>query len=356
MSGSDKVMKLSLWHGKEDEWRMWSKKFMGRASHMEYLSIMSGDVKLPTDAEYSAASDEKKKEYDAIKKKNKLGYYELCSCMDDLKSFNLVDEHDGDLFEAWKALKEEFEPTTGEVLVTLLEDYHTMRLENARLDITKYISEMENKRQKLAILGHKINDQSFMVQILATLPKEYILLTSHLTREVSQGTLGLADLRAELKSVYLRLKKANNWKDDENALFAKGKFKKRFKGNCLTCGKQGHKSAECWEKEENKSKRPKNWKKKSPDSEDNGPGDKKSKFSGTCWNCGEQGHRSSNCPKKERANKAEEDLAETSEEEEGAMIATVVEETLSDKIYLTLDKFENGVWIADTGASSHMTN
>ena len=30
----------------------------------------------------------------------------------DAKSFNLVKEHEGDLYDAWQALSEEFEPQT----------------------------------------------------------------------------------------------------------------------------------------------------------------------------------------------------------------------------------------------------
>jgi len=40
--------------------------------------------------------------------------------------------------------------------------------------------------------------------------------------------------------------------DTEKALTAK-QYKKPFKGMCNTCGKQGHKSVDCWENERNKS-------------------------------------------------------------------------------------------------------
>ena len=39
-----------------------------------------------------------------------------------------------------------------------------------------------------------------------------------------------------------------------------GRKKVRFNGKCNHCGKVGHKEVDCWEKEENADKRPKNWK------------------------------------------------------------------------------------------------
>jgi hypothetical protein len=42
-----------------------------------------------------------------------------------------------------------------------------------------------------------------------------------------------------------------------------GTKKVKFFGNCNNCGLRGHTGKDCWEKEENKNKRPTGWKKKS---------------------------------------------------------------------------------------------
>jgi hypothetical protein len=39
--------------------------------------------------------------------------------------------------------------------------------------------------------------------------------------------------------------------------------KQSFLGKCKNCGIRGHTGKDCWEKEENKNKRPAGWKKKS---------------------------------------------------------------------------------------------
>jgi Zinc knuckle len=39
-----------------------------------------------------------------------------------------------------------------------------------------------------------------------------------------------------------------------------GSNSKKFSGKCFNCGKEGHRSTDCWEKDENKDKRPKGYK------------------------------------------------------------------------------------------------
>jgi hypothetical protein len=46
---------------------------------------------------------------------------------------------------------------------------------------------------------------------------------------------------------------------------SKPKFKKQFKGECRQCGAKGHKAADYWDNDKNKSKCPSNYKKRTPD-------------------------------------------------------------------------------------------
>ena len=39
-----------------------------------------------------------------------------------MKSFNLVNEHEGDLYPAWTPLSDEYEPMTADALIELLGD------------------------------------------------------------------------------------------------------------------------------------------------------------------------------------------------------------------------------------------
>ena len=43
--------------------------------------------------------------------------------MSDVKSFELVKEHEGDLYNMWQALSEDFEPHTGILLIELLSEF-----------------------------------------------------------------------------------------------------------------------------------------------------------------------------------------------------------------------------------------
>ena len=110
-------------------------------------------------------------------------------------------------------------------------------------------------------------------------------------------------------------------------------FVKQFKGKCRNCGKQGHKSTDCWENENNKHKRPNNYKQKKNGQHYNNPNI-------ICYNCNEKGHIKSKYPKLNTQTK-------------NAMVASSNEVVLMTAKYSDI---EQNVWIGDTGASNHMMN
>ena len=81
-------------------------------------------------------------------------------------------------------------------------------------------------------------------------------------RDLNRGVaLTLPDVKDDIRQIYGSLK-AKDHKSGEAILAVKQGFKKT-KTDCRTCGRKGHKSADCWDNIKNKDKRPPNY--KSPD-------------------------------------------------------------------------------------------
>ena len=354
-----KSVKIIYWSGKEEDWTMWSTKFKMRGIARGYGDVLTGDKTVKTDDEIAMiADDDLKKDELGMQKSAREGYMELIMSMQDIKSFNIVKEHENNLYDAWLALQDEFEPTTPEALIEEIEEYNESKLHDAKTNVGDWLTELELKRQRLKVMGYDINDQMFMTHILSSLPKEYVVMTTDLYSLLVEKKLNVKELKLKLKRVFKALKKANNWTGEETALYSNEtskddktnyKFKKRFKGMCNFCGKQGHKAVDCWEREENKSKRPNNWK--------NGPNNWKNGNNGnvkkvTCFLCGEQGHKVFNCPKNPHSAKCMQEN-ETSAQEHLLICEDAKTDNISQKDY---DVLCEDIWIADSGATSHMTN
>jgi hypothetical protein len=76
-------------------------------------------------------------------------------------------------------------------------------------------------------------------------------------------------------------------------------FKKRFKGDCSLCKKQGHKGVDCWTKKRQENGNNSNRKNKS---NNNGSGRDKSKIK--CYGCGKLGHNANECKNDNEASNA----------------------------------------------------
>ena len=318
-----KAIRTLPWSGKEEDWQMWSQKFIMRGMLKGYLKIMDGSVSAPDQSididnlvheDGTNATEDEKEAARKARKLNNDGYVDLIFAMQDVKSFNLVQENEGMLYGAWTALKDEFEPSTGSDIVRLTKEFANSKLENAKLDIVEWLTDLEHKRQRLKLAGKVIEDLDFMTHVLANLPKEYLEISSRLERDLGKKILTVKEMRSELKIHYIKMKEVNNWTENEIALAAttnnsSSRFTKQFKGRCRNCGRLGHKSANCWEREENKNKRPKNWQPSSGSTQSNSNSNQ-NRTTGRCWNCGERGHVQMNCPKKEQANRANQSTQE----------------------------------------------
>ena len=67
--------------------------------------------------------------------------------MSNVKSFNLVKEHEGDLYNVWQALLEEFEPQTEILLIELLSKFNGNKLTDSKTNVTESMSMLELQHQ-----------------------------------------------------------------------------------------------------------------------------------------------------------------------------------------------------------------
>ena len=149
---------------------------------------------------------------------------------------------------------------------------------------------------------------------MASLPSEYDHLIPHLEEELNDMTIEM--LKQKLRPVYQRQKRRDNdgedqalyMSEEESAMAATGSFK----GRCYVCGKMGHKGITCPERKEVKG----NWRFMNQNNiKYNGPA--RNTRSMICSYCGKRGHISKSCwQKNDDVKSAKAFLASVEEENE----------------------------------------
>jgi hypothetical protein len=115
------------------------------------------------------------------------------------------------------------------------------------------------------------------------------------------GKLDLMEIKKAFRTTWAGLKQMspNTTQQSETALIVKERarpsnFKRIFKGDCRTCGKKGHKSADCRENPNNSDKHPATWNSKTPEAAH------KTVNNHHCGYCNKDGHSEERCFKKKR--------------------------------------------------------
>lgn len=276
-SSEMKSVRVLAFSGKAEDWDEWSTKFETIASQRGYYDVMTGktpcpkaslsiDEKTPNGTAYVITSEDKRNELKEARKANTEGYRDLTLSTTTMafkivKSSKTEDLPAGDLKLAWANLKAEWEPTTTGARVNLVKELVKYKLENVKYNITDWLTNLDLLRVRLLDMKHNISDEYLITHILANLPAEYNEKVSALQTDLRKGTLDLKELKIQLKEKYDMMAATNGWTEEEMALMTVvtpkkgqskgGPFRKPFKGSCHHCGKQGHKSQDCWDKDEN---------------------------------------------------------------------------------------------------------
>lgn len=307
------TIRVVLFNGNKSDWMMWDEKFLARARRRGYKDILLGRAKesVPTDEEYEFLNEDEEGDMSKIKLRqlNELAYDDLILSMDTTTAsgkvaFNLVraakskDYQDGNAMAAYKRLKSKYAPETGPTLTKLHKAFYSSKLKrNSDPDV--FITELEDIRVRMEEMSSSMTDEQFMVYVVNNLTKDYEVSVDLMGRRIgaSKNPLTVEELREELNLRYERIGSNKNDDDDEeHALYAGNKYK----GKCNHCGKQGHKSDSCWEKDP--SKRPANRNGRSSGRNNSNKGT--TRFAGKCNYCQIPGHKEIDCRKKQRDEQA----------------------------------------------------
>lgn len=382
---TEKTVKILPFDGEEDNWTMWSGKFLARAEEKGYASILEGDERAPDDSESLDENipDEAKKI--KLRSLNKKAYNDLLMSQNDKTAYGIVyhaktsDLPKGDAYFAWEELKDYYEPDTGATKVELLNDFNKMKLKDTSTDPSQWITEMLTLRTKLKNVGYQIDEDHLMINILNKLPKDYDNVVTMCEMDMESKSLTVKKIRTRLNAKFKKIKAQEEEeaeKKEEEALMSKGGFKKQFKGRCKNCGRIGHKAYQCkfvgggrGRGQQGRGGGGRNVqgyvRSQESDKKNTTP-----RFDGYCLQCGKYGHKAMHCwhnpinknknnKKEEKANTTQEksNNEESSDEEIG--LINIEDNDDNEAGFATCrpcnDKIQKNIWIANSGASCHLT-
>jgi hypothetical protein len=286
-------------------------------------------------------------------------------------SFGIVDEAvtedlpDGDLKKAWDNLNNKYQPKTKAALTKLKSEFHKTVLGN-RQDPDEWISDLERKRWRLKEMKAPVNDVNFLIHLITNLTEEYDMIVELYQDKIGNGQqdeLKVEVLREASRNKFARLNKAKKSGAD-SALAATGKFK----GKCSFCRKVGHKAENCWHQEKNNQGGNNNNNGNNQqnnggshggsnrnNNNNNNQNSDKSKMK--CWYCGETGHSKKDCLKqKSDCTDAANSASEGGKQSEMVMSGFVEKDIDYGMNAIGNDVIGYNTWIADSGASAHLTN
>ena len=161
--------------GKKDDWASWSEKFLAKAKRSGIKDVLLGRVQIPKTLDFVDEKTEEGKKQLKIIDLNELAFTELILSIDVSSSagkiaFGLVkscktkEYEDGNAALAWEKLKKKFDPVSAPSLVKTERMFRESKL-NKDEDPEVWITNLEDLRLKLELMGSSMNDNQFMVQV-----------------------------------------------------------------------------------------------------------------------------------------------------------------------------------------------
>ena len=323
-------IRLRMYHGKpSDDWTDWSDRFRARAARRD-LEHRLGTAR-PTDDEAAGT---------AWDKDSKKIYYLLIEYTGGAAS-GIVKQHRTTTngIAAWQALVDKYELKGFVQEADLHAQWHRETL-SATEDPDAFFMRLEKPVARLRELGVDITDRMLVGQVMARMPDNYLPLRTLL--DTLEDELEYEYLKSKMRCFYIRniaVKESGGGADNQALTIG-------FSGACFGCGVRGHTKATC--PKGSQSNRGRGGGRgggrmgrsgRGGSRTGRGQGNSGSKL--VCWTCGKVGHKSAEC----RSNNGAANMAD---EESMALVVSESEYALmSESAYVQAFK-------VDSGASSTM--
>ena len=210
--------------------------------------------------------------------------------------------------------------------VELRREFSRSELKDDAVNPDIYFSQIEHIQQRMLGIAVKITDKEVMIHMLDTLPRSYDGIVTLLEADLNKETLDLRSMRESGRAPFKKIEKRRNEDAPAKEVAFTSGYPKQYKGTCTNCGKQGHKTVDCWAKTEkapSSDARPCNARR---GERYKGRGQGRNPAADlVCHKCERKGHVAKDCWGKKKS--------------ERANLALGAEETKDDFAFVSCDKF-----------------
>jgi len=366
------AVKLPTFDGEAKNFELWWRRFLAFAGSHRFKPALrkGGEADMP--ASEATANDETTtagKAAEAAKKRNETAMTCLTQAFTAASLMGLVDKScskdwpEGLAHLVVERLFKKYQPEDTITRVELRQMLNKIKMKKNE-DPAKLFEQISQVENRYVRAGYALDPADLIAVVMDAAPHEYQAVLTGEQRRLG-AKLTMDDMEATMNQHWRQIKHERKSDDGDNEFTLSA-----FQGTCFHCKEKGHRANKCPKKgkDESKSKNASGGGNNSTNNNNNSGNnsEEKKKFTGKCFNCGKDGHRSSDCWYKEE-NKDKRPNGFRMSTERGAAAVdsnsnnnndTRVEFLLMGGMTfpMTAELLDDpNVWIGDTGATMHMT-
>ena len=245
VTSESETIRVIKFDGTEDKWHEWNAKMLAIAKSKRWNLALTEDHTIP-DLPVS-------KEDKTMKWENEAAMMYLTLACNGKAFFYVEGKESARL--AYQALQERYQPEQVQDYWEVSKAFSDCKMKSDDSDPEEWLQELEYYKSRLTRIDAKYekSEMEMKVYVLHALPSKYSEVVTNEQRIIATSTY--KEVTKAIYDFYRRtIKKEEKTMNKEQALVSetktKSKFKKKFKGDCRRCGRQGHKASDCYSKKD----------------------------------------------------------------------------------------------------------